>query len=99
MNLFAISDLHLSFSSKKLMNIFGDKWINHFDKIKENWIKMISENDFVLLCGDFSWAMNLNEAMPDLDWLNSLPGKKILIKGKTHGACTGHSMVAIALRL
>ena len=81
MNLFAISDLHLSFSSKKLMNIFGDKWINHFDKIKENWIKMISKNDFVLLCGDFSWAMNLNEAMPDLDWLNSLPGKKILIKG------------------
>lgn len=81
MNLFAISDLHLSFSSKKPMDIFGDKWINHFEKIKENWIKQICEDDFVLHCGDLSWTMNLNDAKEDLDWLDSLPGKKILIKG------------------
>lgn len=81
MNLFAISDLHLSFGSKKLMDIFGDNWVNHFEKVKENWIKMITPNDMVLHCGDFSWAMNLNEAKIDLQWLNSLPGKKILIKG------------------
>lgn len=63
------------------MDIFGEKWINHFDKIKENWIKHICEDDFVLHCGDLSWTMNLNDAKQDLDWLNSLPGKKILIKG------------------
>lgn len=63
------------------MDIFGEKWINHFDKVKENWIKNICEDDFVLHCGDLSWTMNLNDARQDLDWLNSLPGKKILIKG------------------
>lgn len=81
MNLFAISDLHLSFGSKKLMDIFGEKWVNHFDKIKDNWINQVKKNDLILHCGDFSWAMNLNEAKLDLDWLDSLPGKKILTKG------------------
>ena len=81
LNLFAISDLHLSFGSKKLMDIFGDNWVNHFDKIKKNWINLISKDDVILLCGDFSWAINLEEATYDLDWLDSLPGKKILIKG------------------
>lgn len=81
MNLFAISDLHLSFGIDKPMNIFGDNWTNHFDKIKKNWLNMISENDYVLLCGDLSWAMNLKDAQKDLNWVNSLPGTKILIKG------------------
>lgn len=63
------------------MDIFGEKWINHFDKVKYNWVNQIKKNDLVLLCGDFSWAMNLNEAKLDLDWLDSLPGKKILTKG------------------
>ncbi len=81
MNLFAISDLHLSFKFNKYMDIFGDEWINHFEKIKYNWLNLISKDDCVLLCGDFSWAMNLNDAIPDLEWLDSLPGKKILIKG------------------
>lgn len=81
MNLYAISDLHLSFTSNKAMDVFGDNWINHFEKIKKNWIKLISKDDVVLLCGDFSWAMNLNEVKPDLDWLDSLSGTKVLIKG------------------
>ncbi len=63
------------------MNIFGDKWNNHFDKVKKNWIDSIYEDDIILHCGDFSWAMNLNEAKADLDWLDSLPGTKILIRG------------------
>ena len=81
MSLFAISDLHLSFNSNKSMDIFGENWVNHFEKIKKNWIRLISKDDTVLLCGDFSWAMNLDEVKLDLDWLNTLPGTKILIKG------------------
>ncbi len=81
LNLFAISDLHLSFKSKKIMDIFGEEWTNHFEKIKFNWLNSIKKEDYILLCGDFSWAMNLNDAKPDLEWLDSLPGKKILIKG------------------
>lgn len=81
MRLFAISDLHLSFNSEKPMEVFGKKWINHFDKIRENWISLIDNEDYVLICGDTSWAINLNEAIEDLNWLNSLPGKKIVIKG------------------
>ena len=63
------------------MSIFGEKWINHSDKVKKNWIDLVCEDDVILHCGDFSWAMNLNEVQPDLDWLNSLPGTKVLIKG------------------
>ncbi len=81
MNIFAISDLHLSFGSSKPMEIFGDKWVNHFDKIWSNWISLIKNDDYVLLCGDLSWGMNLKEAIDDLKWINSLPGKKIIIKG------------------
>ena len=81
MSLYAISDLHLSFGTNKAMDIFGDNWINHFIKIKNNWEKLISKDDVVLLCGDFSWAMNLDEVKPDLNWLNTLPGTKILTRG------------------
>ncbi|WP_044035594.1 metallophosphoesterase [Candidatus Arthromitus sp. SFB-rat-Yit] len=81
MNLFAISDLHLSFNSEKPMDIFGKKWINHFNTIMENWLKLISDNDVVLICGDTSWAMNMKEVISDLNWIDNLPGKKIIIRG------------------
>jgi len=81
MALYTIGDLHLSFSSNKPMDIFGENWINHANKIKNNWEKKITEGDTVLIPGDISWAMRLDEAMVDLDWINSLPGRKILIRG------------------
>ncbi|MFY7843250.1 MAG: metallophosphoesterase [Rhabdochlamydiaceae bacterium] len=81
-NIWAIADLHLSFGVKnKSMDLFGPKWLNHSEKIQKNWEERISANDVVLIAGDISWAMSLEEAMADLDWLDRLPGKKVLIKG------------------
>lgn len=81
MAIYAISDLHLSFSTNKPMNIFGNNWDNHDKKIRENWINTIKEGDTVLLPGDFSWGMNFEEAKPDFEYLNELPGRKIMLKG------------------
>ena len=81
MAIYTISDLHLSLGKDKPMDIFGDNWENHEKKIKDNWIKKVTENDLVLLPGDFSWAMYIEDAIKDFDYLNQLPGKKLLLKG------------------
>jgi len=81
MSIYAISDLHLSFGENKPMDIFGKTWKNHTERIRENWISKVTENDLVLLPGDFSWAMYLKNTYMDFEYLNSLPGKKILLKG------------------
>ena len=81
MSIYVIGDLHLSFSADKPMDIFGMNWENHAEKIKENWISKVKENDTVILPGDFSWATYLEETYKDFEFLNCLPGKKILSKG------------------
>ncbi len=81
MAIYAIADLHLSFLNDKPMDIFGDNWENHAEKIKSNWIKKVDQEDTVILPGDFSWAMYLEDTKLDFEYLNSLPGKKILLKG------------------
>ena len=81
MSIYVIGDLHLSFSTDKPMDIFGNNWENHAEKIKENWIKQVNEDDTVILPGDFSWATYLEETYKDFEFLSSLPGKKILSKG------------------
>lgn len=81
MNIFAIGDLHLSHTSNKPMDVFGENWTNHMEKIKGNWQQTITEEDVVLIPGDISWAMRLNEAEIDLKWLDALPGQKICIRG------------------
>ncbi len=81
MAIYVIGDLHLSFSVDKPMDIFGNNWENHAEKIKNNWIEKVKENDTVILPGDFSWATYLEETYKDFEFLNSLPGKKILSKG------------------
>ncbi len=81
MSIYVIADLHLSFKKPKPMDIFGDNWENHERKIKEDWLKKVKDNDVVVLPGDFSWAMNLEDAYLDFKYLNELPGKKILLKG------------------
>ena len=81
MSIYVIGDLHLSYSVDKPMDIFGMNWENHAEKIRENWINKVKENDTVILPGDFSWATYLEETYKDFEFLNSLPGKKILSKG------------------
>lgn len=81
MSIYAISDLHLSFGENKPMDIFGVNWENHTEKIKENWNEKVKQDDLVLLPGDFSWAMYLKDTYKDFEYLSSLPGKKLLLKG------------------
>jgi predicted phosphohydrolase len=81
MSIYAIGDLHLSFSVDKPMDIFGNNWENHTEKIKENWLEKVNENDTVILPGDFSWATYLEETYKDFEYINSLPGRKIMSKG------------------
>lgn len=81
MSIYAIGDLHLSFSQNKPMNIFGDNWNGHADKIRKNWMEKVNKEDFVVLPGDFSWAMYLKDTYKDFEYLEKLPGNKILLKG------------------
>ncbi|HEY5525545.1 MAG TPA: metallophosphoesterase, partial [Clostridium sp.] len=81
MALYAISDLHLGFNEDKPMDIFGEKWTGHPEKIKNNWIKKVNKEDTVLIAGDISWAMSSDSSGIDLQWVEELPGKKILSRG------------------
>lgn len=83
MKLFAIGDLHLSFDNRieKPMDVFGDRWVNHAERLKENWLEKVTEEDTVIIAGDISWGLRLEEALEDLQWISDLPGKKVLVKG------------------
>ena len=81
MAIWTMADLHLSFSENKPMDIFGDNWKNHKEKIKQDWLNKVTDNDLVLLPGDFSWSMYLEDTAKDFEYINNLPGKKILLKG------------------
>ncbi len=81
MRLFAIGDLHLPGGLDKPMDVFGPQWDRHFLRIAEAWRSMITEDDAVLIPGDISWAMQLKDALTDLEAIGELPGRKILIRG------------------
>ncbi len=81
MSIFVIGDLHLSLNTDKPMDIFGDSWHNHHEKIKADWLSKVTEEDCVILPGDLSWAMSFKEAETDLGWIDELPGQKVAIKG------------------
>lgn len=81
MNVYAISDLHLSNTADKPMDIFGGNWEGHFEKIKSDWLEKVAPDDIVLISGDISWAMKLSDALVDLQTLADLPGKKVFIRG------------------
>lgn len=81
MKIFAISDLHLCLSGAKPMDIFGASWDNYLDLIKQDWDEKVSDDDIVLMSGDMSWALKLEEATKDLEYVSSLKGKKIIIRG------------------
>lgn len=78
--LYAIGDLHLSFSNDKPMDVFGEVWQDHAQKLKRGFASLTAE-DVTVLCGDLSWAMSLPEALEDFRFIDALPGKKIVLKG------------------
>ncbi len=81
MSLYAISDLHLAMSIEKPMDVFGARWANYMDKLKENWNSIVSDEDYVIVPGDISWATYLEQAVDDFKFIHELPGKKIISKG------------------
>lgn len=81
MAIYAISDLHLPFGIDKPMNIFGKAWENYTEKLYDNWMNTVTEEDTVIMPGDFSWATYIEEAVKDFQFLEQLPGKKIIAKG------------------
>lgn len=80
MALFAIGDLHLSLGCDKPMDIFSG-WSNYVPLLKENWNSVVNENDTVVIPGDVSWAMDFETLKPDFEFIEKLPGKKIILKG------------------
>ena len=80
MSLFAIADLHLSFGVSKPMDVFPG-WDNHVARLEENWLAAVSPEDTVVIAGDISWGMDLEECLEDFRWLDRLPGRKLILKG------------------
>jgi len=81
MRIFAIGDLHLSFSCDKPMEVFGPLWENHVERLEEAWQQTVGEEDLVLIPGDISWAMHLADAAEDLAFIGRLNGTKLLLRG------------------
>lgn len=81
MALFTISDLHLPLGVNKPMDIFGHEWENYVEKIENNWLENIKADDTVVMPGDFSWAMHLKDSKADFEFIERLPGRKILLRG------------------
>jgi hypothetical protein len=81
MSIFAIGDLHLPGGDDKPMQVFGAHWEGHWEKIRADWRARVTGEDAVLIPGDISWAMHLEDALPDLRAIGELPGRKILLRG------------------
>lgn len=80
MSIFAIGDTHLTFSTDKPMDIFRG-WTDYVERLEKNWRAVVDEDDTVVIPGDISWAMSLEQAKKDFAFLHSLPGKKLIMKG------------------
>lgn len=81
MKIFAISDLHISTNTNKPMDVFGGNWVGYLEKIYADWESKVTDDDLVLIAGDISWAMNVDDAVKDISTFACLKGKKIIIKG------------------
>lgn len=94
--MYAIGDLHLSNTADKPMDVFGSAWEGHFEKIKQDWLNKVTDQDVVVIAGDVSWAMKLEEALPDLQDVASLTGRKIIVRGNHDYWWSGISKVRAA---
>lgn len=82
MSIFALADLHLAHAiPEKSMEFFGEPWAHYTERIEDSWKSLVKAEDLVLIAGDISWAKHEKEALIDLNWIDQLPGKKILLKG------------------
>lgn len=81
MKIYSISDLHISTNTNKPMDVFGGNWVGYLDKIYADWNSKVQDDDLVLIGGDISWAMNIEDAKKDIETLIPLKGKKVFIKG------------------
>jgi uncharacterized protein len=81
MRVFAIGDLHLAGGTGKTMDRFGEHWRDHDKKVFSAWAQTVLQDDLVLVVGDTSWAMRLEDALPDLERIGQMPGLKLLVKG------------------
>lgn len=81
MSIYVIGDLHLPFGENKPMDIFGGNWEGYTEKLSEDWKEKVKPEDTVILAGDFSWATYLKDTYKDFEFINNLPGKKIMLKG------------------
>lgn len=81
MSLFVIADLHLSSDGSKSMEIFGSRWTDYMNKLRKNWTAVVTPEDTVIVPGDISWGLKLEDAIDDLKFLDSLPGQKLIGKG------------------
>ena len=81
MKVFAIGDLHLAGGTGKTMERFGEHWRGHDRKIFDAWERTVGADDLLIVAGDTSWAMRMEEALPDLDRIGKMPGRKLLVKG------------------
>ena len=80
MSVFVIADLHLSLGTDKPMDIFRG-WDGYEKRLEENWRKLMTDNDTVVIPGDISWAMKLSDTFEDFRFINGLPGRKLFLKG------------------
>jgi predicted phosphohydrolase len=80
MALFAIGALHLSLAASKPMDVFGGGWDGYVEKIRAGFTR-VADTDTVVLCGDLSWGMTLEESLEDFRFIAALPGRKIVLKG------------------
>lgn len=81
MSLFVIADLHLSSDRKKSMEIFGARWADYMNRLQKNWAAVVTDRDTVVIPGDISWGLKLEDAREDLLFLDALPGQKLIGKG------------------
>ncbi|NLD20450.1 MAG: serine/threonine protein phosphatase [Clostridiales bacterium] len=83
MSIYAIGDLHLSFAPgiDKPMGVYGSRWHDHWERLEANWRRELTDEDTMVVPGDISWGLKLEEAKYDLDWIENLPGKKVFFKG------------------
>lgn len=82
MAVFVIADLHLdTVTYEKSMEVFGNRWQGYIEKIKNNWTRVVEQNDAVIIPGDISWALTTEDALEDIRWIDALPGRKLIMKG------------------